>query len=459
MALRLRVVSNHAKILGPEGTKVFGVHGGSIGRASDNDWILPDPERYVSGHHATIEYRDGGYWLTDTSSNGTYLNEDAAPMSDVGSQALKDGDRLRLGDYEVIVSIDAANDFPPDKSAIVAYDGLGSSAARHATEDDLGASLNLDALLAPESSGSRSVKPVNAYGQSVDLPRISSADTPLTPKPRVPVRPQAAAAKPGEQPWNLSTRRRIDPYRSPPKNAEPVSNGRVAPENGASTDAGLQALCRGAGIDLSSIPAALQPQVLPLAGQILREVVMGLMEIMQVRAELKNRFRISQETVQATANNPLRFSAGVDEALRKLFEQQGNRYLGPVEAVRESLRELRQHEQAVVGAMEEAFNDFLQHLDPVELQDRFDRGGKRTGLLGAANKIKYWDLYAELYHTLKHNPKDAFPHTFVEQFARAYEGKLAELANRRARPAPSIEVVEGELEDEPPRKRASRSEQ
>ena len=41
MALRLRVVSNHARILGPEGTKIFGVHGGSIGRASDNDWICP----------------------------------------------------------------------------------------------------------------------------------------------------------------------------------------------------------------------------------------------------------------------------------------------------------------------------------------------------------------------------------------------------------------------------------
>ena len=37
----------------------------------------------------------------------------------------------------------------------------------------------------------------------------------------------------------------------------------------------------------------------------------------------------------------------LDEALRKLFEQQGNRYLRPVEAVRESLREIRQHEQAV----------------------------------------------------------------------------------------------------------------
>ncbi len=447
MALRLRVVSNHARILGPEGTKIFGVHGGSIGRASDNDWILPDPERYVSGHHATIEYRDGGYWLTDTSSNGTYVNEETAPISDVGPQALKDGDRLRLGDYEVIVSIDAANDFPPEKSAIVAYDGLGSSAARQSTEDDLGESLNLDALLAPESSGSRPVTPVNAYGQAVDLPRISSAGAPLTPKPRVPVRPKAAAAKPGEQPWNLSTRRRIDPYRSPPKSSDPDANVRAPAEPAAGPDAGLQALCRGAGIDPSGIPAAIQPQVLPLAGQILREVVMGLMEIMQVRAELKNRFRITQETVQAADNNPLRFSAGVEEALRKLFEQQGTRYLGPVEAVRESLREIRLHQQAMVGAMEVAFNDFLQRLDPHELQERFDRGGKRGGLLGATNKMKYWDLYGELYHTLKQNPKDEFPHTFVEEFARAYEEKLAELTNRRARTTP----VEDEAET--PRRR------
>jgi type VI secretion system protein len=447
MALRLRVVSNHARILGPEGTKIFGVHGGSIGRASDNDWILPDPERYVSGHHATIEYRDGGYWLTDTSSNGTYLNEETAPISDLGSQALKDGDRLRIGDYEVIVSIDAANDFSPEKSAIVAYDGLGSSAARQSTEDDLGESLNLDALLAPESSGSRPVTPVNAYGQAVERPRISSADAPLTPKPRVPVRPKAAAAKSGEQPWNLSTRRRIDPYRSPPKTSDPEPNVRVSGEPAAGPDAGLQALCRGAGIDPSGIPTAIQPQVLPLAGQILREVVMGLMEIMQVRAELKNRFRITQETVQAADNNPLRFSAGVEEALRKLFEQQGTRYLGPVEAVRESLREIRLHQQAMVGAMEMAFNDFLQRLDPHELQERFDRGGKRGGLLGATNKMKYWDLYGELYHTLKQNPKDEFPHTFVEEFARAYEEKMAELTNRRARTTP----VEDQVEE--PRKR------
>ena len=83
-----------------------------------------------------------------------------------------------------------------------------------------------------------------------------------------------------------------------------------------------------------------------------------------------------------------------------------------------------------------------QRLDPAELQERFDRGGKRGGLLGATNKMKYWDLYAELYHTLKQNPQDDFPHTFVEEFARAYEEKLSGLAHRRSRAATDGEPSE-----------------
>jgi predicted component of type VI protein secretion system len=37
MALRLRVVSEHSTRLGPLATKVFGVHGGTIGRGTDNE--------------------------------------------------------------------------------------------------------------------------------------------------------------------------------------------------------------------------------------------------------------------------------------------------------------------------------------------------------------------------------------------------------------------------------------
>jgi len=426
MALRLRVVSIHAQLLGEDGTKVFGVHGGSIGRSGDNDWVLPDADRYVSGHHARVDYRDGQYWFTDTSSNGTYLNDSTSPIAESGPHALKDGDRLRLGDYEVTVDLDLASNRPAEKSRPI--------------ENDLGESLDLDSLLSTESSSGRRMAPVNAYGQAVEFPASSSAQSLLEPRPRAPVREKKSPGTKTDVPWNLATRRRVEPFRNTAKAAPAEPPAAFAPEPATSTDAaagdplnGLHALCRGAGIDPASIPLAIQPQAVQIAGQILREVSMGLMELTQERTELKKRFRISQDTIQPSENNPLKFSAGVEEALCKLFEQYGNRYLGPVEAVRESFRDTRLHHQAITGALQGALVDFVRRLDPTDLRERFDRGLKRGGLLGAANKMKYWDLYAELYQNLVQMEKDELPHVFVEEFARSYEAKVKELTARRGR--------------------------
>src|SRR5467141_2655078 len=112
MTLRLSVVSEHGIRLGAQSTKVFGVHGGTIGRSTDNEWILPDPERYLSGKHARIEFR-----------TGTYVHGAQVPLGKYHDYVLKDGDYVRLGEYEFLVSIDKGNDHPPDESAIVAYDG------------------------------------------------------------------------------------------------------------------------------------------------------------------------------------------------------------------------------------------------------------------------------------------------------------------------------------------------
>src|SRR5277367_4319613 len=170
MALRLRVVSEHSTRLGTQATKVFGVHGGTIGRATDNEWILPDPERYLSGKHARVDFRAGTYVLVDTSSNGTYVNGAQVPLGKYHDYELKDGDYVRLGEYELLVSIDKTNDFPPEEGAIVAYDGQSpSSAVKKSTANDLGADLDLSQLLEPSDlsvadSGSR---PRDAYGQPV----------------------------------------------------------------------------------------------------------------------------------------------------------------------------------------------------------------------------------------------------------------------------------------------------
>ena len=109
MALTLRVRSDQALSLGPDDSRVFNELGGSIGRSPGNDWVLADPERFISSHHAAISFRDGHYYLQDMSTNGVYLNGREQPVGRGNTVRLCQGDRLRIGHYEIAVDIDASS--------------------------------------------------------------------------------------------------------------------------------------------------------------------------------------------------------------------------------------------------------------------------------------------------------------------------------------------------------------
>ena len=132
MALRMRVISEHRLNMGDKSTFVFGVSGGSIGRSAENDWVLPDDMRYVSGRHARIVYHKGRYVLQDTSSNGTFVNDSERPLGNQNPHELKSGDILRIGEYHVQVQIDPAIDFSLDDSALYKKPGASSTSSRRA---------------------------------------------------------------------------------------------------------------------------------------------------------------------------------------------------------------------------------------------------------------------------------------------------------------------------------------
>jgi type VI secretion system FHA domain protein len=420
MALRLRVVSEHSTRLGPLATKVFGVHGGTIGRGTDNEWILPDPERYLSGKHARVDFRAGAYILVDTSSNGTYVNGAQVPLGKYHDYPLKDGDYVRLGEYELLVSIDQSNDFPPEESAIVAYDGQSpSSAVKKSTANDLGADLDLSQLLEPSglSIADSGARPRDLYGQS--LP---------------PVEHPPEAAEGGVTPWHMMTRPlKVDTPKVDTPRASSVIENSPSPNLSRSQslalyegdfDIGLAAFCRGAGIEPRSVSPDARGAALQLAGQLLREAVVGLMDLNQGRSEFRNKFRIPAPSADAP-ESPLNLSKGVDEALVRLVTTTSTR-AGSVEAIRDNFRELKAQNTAALSATRAAFEEFLGRVDPKELEQRFDRAGKR-GVFGGQNKAKYWDLYAELFAGLAQRPADGFPHLFTETFTKAYESKMRAL--------------------------------
>ena len=431
MALRLRVVSEHSTRLGPLATKVFGVHGGTIGRGTDNEWILPDPERYLSGKHARVDFRAGAYILVDTSSNGTYVNGAQVPLGKYHDYALKDGDYVRLGEYELLVSIDQTNDFPPEESAIVAYDGQSaSSAVKKSTANDLGADLDLSQLLEPSglSIADSGARPRDLYGQSMP-----------------PLDHPAESADGGVTPWHMMTRPlkvdtpRVDAPRASIIENSPSPNLSRSMGNSQSIgmansqslalyegdfDIGLAAFCRGAGIDPRSVSTEARGAALQLAGQLLRETVLGLMDLNQGRNEFRNKFRIPAPPTDGP-ESPLNLSKGVDEALVRLLTTISTR-AGSVEAIRDNFRELKAQNTAAQSATRAAFEEFLGRVDPKELEQRFERSGKR-GVFGGQSKAKYWDLYTELFAGLAQRPPDGFPHVFTETFTKAYEARMRAL--------------------------------
>jgi type VI secretion system protein ImpI/type VI secretion system protein len=76
-----------------------------IGRGADANWVLPDPDRLLSKHHCVLEFRGGGWQVRDLSTNGTFVNHADQPVGRDQVRPLEDGDRLRLGPYEIEVRL------------------------------------------------------------------------------------------------------------------------------------------------------------------------------------------------------------------------------------------------------------------------------------------------------------------------------------------------------------------
>jgi SARP family transcriptional regulator, regulator of embCAB operon len=99
-AARLRVITSD----GDESVCEFDGSGLTIGRAADNDLVLPDGR--VSRHHARISGRRGTLVYADLgSTNGSRVNGVV-----VGELVLGAGDRIEVGDTVILVEV--AGDIP-----------------------------------------------------------------------------------------------------------------------------------------------------------------------------------------------------------------------------------------------------------------------------------------------------------------------------------------------------------
>lgn len=383
MALHLEIVSEHRGLVGEDASRVFNEKGGTIGRSLQNDWILPDPDRYISGRHATIDFKGGAYYLADTSSNGVFINGDCEPLGKGNPRRLFNGDVIRLGDFVINVVVDEGESLvmPLDEPVSHVTDNSGSMVDMDPLKTGM---MLLDEDALTDDDAFQSV----LFGSHTQTGVAAKAK----PAPKKPVKKPAPVAS-----ADLADRDLIDSFLD------------------------------GVGVSRSELhPDADLGEIMQNAGEVLREFVEGTTQLLASRANLKNAFRLDQTTVLPRQNNPLKLSANTKDSIRQLLVGKEGEYLGPRDAVREVCRDLLFHQDAFLDAMNSAFLEFSDRFDPEELQEAFDRTLGTGVLAKLTNKYKYWGLYGDLYPILTEKGGGRFPQMYAEEFVRAYERQVAE---------------------------------
>ncbi|WP_426441376.1 type VI secretion system-associated FHA domain protein TagH [Bradyrhizobium genosp. P] len=106
MHLILEILGENAEPMGRNARQAFGPDGGSVGRGSGCNWRIPDPTNTLSGHHALIAFNGTGFTITDTSTNGVYINTVDAPLGHGNTAPLADRDTLYMANYIISVMIE-----------------------------------------------------------------------------------------------------------------------------------------------------------------------------------------------------------------------------------------------------------------------------------------------------------------------------------------------------------------
>ena len=468
---------------GPIAVTVTRRRGIDIGRDQYLDWVLPDPSRFISGKHCEIRHKDGGYWVTDVSTNGTFVNGNEFRLD--GAHRLQSGDRIEIGRYIIAVTVEPDTDEPAPPVAEVRGAGQ-DTASLWMVGDEAAPAINPRELRTPiVSSG---IGTFNALDWASDIPAIH---TPIEPQhgsegpdkadrgsnwtveasiPPTNLRPLDGKVPEDMPPEAMPPEDR--PVEDRPVEDRPVEDKSFAvagpsrerpdmqelPDLPSSEDAGATAVAtdlpymetrapdardtpfpiypgaetkprktdfverfaKGLGVSKDAIVIEDESEFAELLGRLILSSVENMRQLNLARVQAKGMMRSSNQTmIQATENNPLRFTPTSEDAVRILFGPKTSSYMHPLKAFDSSFADLKKHQLAFFSAMQQAATKLLEDFDPKTIEALIDKKGG-GGLLNS-KKGKMWEHFQTTWQAKCGQKETGMLAVFMLLFADAYD--------------------------------------
>jgi type VI secretion system protein ImpI len=149
------------------------------------------------------------------------------------------------------------------------------------------------------------------------------------------------------------------------------------------------------------------------------------MQLLKDRAAARAMSRSGQRTmIQHTDNNTLKFMPSPEEAIRVLLGPPSSSYMDSRQTFERSFADLRSHQLAVFAAMQQAFIQIIDDLNPTAIEQHAK--SQKLSLLGA-NKGRHWDTFVERWNAKagrsEHGLLDAFVSAFADHYDRESKPK------------------------------------
>jgi type VI secretion system protein ImpI len=398
---------------GPVRIEVKG-RGLDLGRDAHLDWTLPDPSRTISSKHCEIRFRDGGYWLHDVSTNGTFVN--GAEYRLDAPYLLHDGDRLGIGPYIIAVSVEG-------QQPLLGGQGLAARSAPRADVWETG-----EAAAAPDDRAAYQIqKPqaraadfldfaalVESAKAPIEIARGSAdADSWLAGPPAL---PQAETTS-----QSMPSPRRPSPPQPAREEAPPATPS--AATNARDSDLLLR-IAQAAGIPEQAFADRDPVEIADEIGAAIRLTAQNLAQMLCSRAESKTLMRSSSRTmVRALENNPLKFTSSVEDALAIMFGAPTRQYLDARATIESSFSDLKAHQVLTYGAMRGALDALFEDLAPERIDSSVEPE-HGLGRLVVSRKARLWDIYVERWRAKSKRADGRLLDAFMALFAEAYDRLL-----------------------------------
>ncbi len=404
MTLRLFVAKSGAGAP-PAGEFSFTGDVVTLGRTAANDVVLPDTDKRVSGKHARLEKRDGAWAVTDVgSTNGTYLNDKKIEAKK--PHALKSGDRMSLGLFQIRIEIEVAGDFaatmkpvdPASRASRLSEEAALEYARRAAETPE----ARVEAVRSVLKAGLAGLAPEQARGVIAEVrARFEAEDGTAV----------ARAAK---------------------------------PEPAAPVDVGGKPLQELASHFLGEVKFENPDQVQKFCKLVEQAVDLTLEWVsnsLKGRREFENQFNADLTLVFAKGGNPIKSAGSPKEIGRWLLDFRSKRDLEQSRTQLENaFKDLSMHQLGLLAGVQECLKALLGRMEPKVIeQEALAQARGFSGMMAKLNVAKKaWETYTEKHKQMFEENSKLFNELIYPNIRKGYLASHADEPPGAAQPAEQL---------------------